>query len=277
MLHDQGADWKRHFAEFEFTSKTSPSEQLGAEARRRACPDRAMRAHGVNNAMALKTSAVWSLVSGDQSDRDAIHHALDVLDRYHGQPNGMFSADEHYAGRDPSQGIELCAVVEALFSLQQALAVTRRRRRWPIALERIAYNALPATFSADMWAHQYDQQPNQVLCTLAKRALGQQRARVEPVRPGAELRLLHGEHAPGLAEAGAEPLDGDAGRRPRGRARTRPSEVRTVVAGGVPVTIIEDTEYPFRDTVDDGLAGQPGRRSRCCCGFRRGPNGAVGA
>ena len=81
-----------------------------------------MRAHGVNNAMALKTSAVWYLVSGDQSDRDAIHRALDMLDRYHGLPNGMFSADEHYAGQDPSQGTELCAVVEAMFSLQQAIA-----------------------------------------------------------------------------------------------------------------------------------------------------------
>ena len=85
-------------------------------------PDLAMLAHGVNNAMALKTCAFWSLLSGDPTDRDAIHRALDVLDRYHGQPNGMFSADEHYAGRDPSEGTELCAVVEAMFSLQQCFA-----------------------------------------------------------------------------------------------------------------------------------------------------------
>jgi len=36
-------------------------------------------------------------------------------------------------------------------------------------LERIAYNALPGTFTPDFWAHQYDQQTNQVLCTVAKR------------------------------------------------------------------------------------------------------------
>ena len=36
-------------------------------------------------------------------------------------------------------------------------------------LERAAYNAFPATFTPDMWAHQYDQQVNQVLCTVAKR------------------------------------------------------------------------------------------------------------
>ncbi|GHO89803.1 hypothetical protein [Dictyobacter formicarum] len=36
-------------------------------------------------------------------------------------------------------------------------------------LELLAYNALPATITADMRAHQYDQQPNQVACTIAKR------------------------------------------------------------------------------------------------------------
>ena len=30
----------------------------------------------------------------------------------------------------------------------------------------MAFNALPATFTPDMWAHQYDQQVNQVQCTI---------------------------------------------------------------------------------------------------------------
>ncbi len=33
-------------------------------------------------------------------------------------------------------------------------------------LESVIYNALPATFSPNMWAHQYDQQVNQVECSL---------------------------------------------------------------------------------------------------------------
>src|SRR4029453_2370547 len=102
VLHDQGTDWKRHFAEFEFRDKTTPETfrmKTGS-----SLPDRAMLAHGVNNAMALKTSALWYLISGDPSDRSAVLRALEVLDKYHGLPNGMFSADEHYAGRDPSQG-----------------------------------------------------------------------------------------------------------------------------------------------------------------------------
>jgi hypothetical protein len=33
-------------------------------------------------------------------------------------------------------------------------------------LEAITFNALPATFSPDMWTHQYDQQVNQVMCSI---------------------------------------------------------------------------------------------------------------
>ncbi len=36
-------------------------------------------------------------------------------------------------------------------------------------LEKICFNALPATFSPDMWSHQYDQQVNQVECSIKER------------------------------------------------------------------------------------------------------------
>jgi len=62
--------------------------------------------------MALKTSGVWWLVSGNSDDRDAADRQLAELDQYHLLPNGMFSCDEHLAGHDPSQGSELCSVVE---------------------------------------------------------------------------------------------------------------------------------------------------------------------
>jgi uncharacterized protein len=244
VLHDQGADWKRHFADFAFREKTTP-ESLGMKPGA-ALPNRAMLAHGVNNAMALKTSALWYLISGDASDRDAVHRALEVLDQYHGLPNGMFSADEHYAGRDPSQGSELCAVVEALFSLQHAIRVTGDRALAD-RVERIAFNALPATFTADMWAHQYDQQPNQVLCTLAKRAWSTNgpEANLFGLEPnfGCCTANMH-QGWPKLVQSlwMSTPDNGLVA------VAYAPNEVRTN-AGGVPVTIVEETDYPFRDTI----------------------------
>jgi uncharacterized protein len=246
-LHNQGADWRQHFASFELTSKTT-NQQLGWGAEPKGLPDLAMRAHGVNNAMALKTSAIWSLVSGDAADRDAIMTAIDVLDRYHGQPNGMFSADEHYAGRDPSEGTELCAVVETMFSLEQSVAA-RGGVALADRLERIAYNALPATLSADMWSHQYDQQANQVLCSLNRRrwVSNGPEANVFGLEPnfGCCTANLH-QGWPKLVASlwMASPDDGLAA------VTYGPSTVRARVGRGIPVTIEERTDYPFRDTIE---------------------------
>jgi hypothetical protein len=84
-LQAQGHDWKGEFAAFPFTSKTNKDE-LGLKDG--ANPEIAMSAHGVNNAMALKTSGVWWLVSGSSEDRAAAGRQLSELDRYHLLPNG---------------------------------------------------------------------------------------------------------------------------------------------------------------------------------------------
>ena len=54
----------------------------------------------------------------------AAHTMISELEQYHGLPNGMFSCDEHLAGLDPSQGSELCTVVEYMFSLEHSLAIS---------------------------------------------------------------------------------------------------------------------------------------------------------
>ena len=244
-LHAQGRDWKAHFADFKFKGKTTTEQLKFAEGG--GMKDIGLGAHGVNNAMAMKTSIVWSQVSRDESDRRAIYQMLGMLDKYHGQPNGMFSADEHYAGTDPSQGIELCAVVEAMYSLEHSVAVLG-----DVALadrlEKISYNALPATISGDMWSHQYDQQPNQVMCSLEKRQWTSNGPEANlfgmDVNFGCCTANMH-QGWPKLASSlwMATADDGLAA------IAYAPSEVRTTVRGGVPVTIIEETEYPFRDEV----------------------------
>jgi len=245
VLGEQGRDWKTFFTNFQFTGKVD-SEQFKKYAQG-GLSDFALGLHGVNNAMALKTAVVWSQVSKDEADRKAIYQMLGVLDKYHGQPNGMFSADEHYAGRDPIQGVELCAVVEAMFSLEHAVAILGD----PLLgdrLEKIAYNAQPATISGDMWSHQYDQQPNQVLCSLEKRPWTSNGPESNlfgmDVNFGCCTANMHQgwpKFAANLWMATAD--DGLAA------VAYAPSEVKTVVNGNVPVSIVEETDYPFRDEV----------------------------
>lgn len=153
-IHSQGFGWRAHFADFKYLDKTPPE----------AC---GMEAHAPNDAMGIKAPGVWYRFSHDPEDRESVFHILEMLDRYHGQATGMFSGDEHLAGKHPSQGIELCAVVEYMFSLEVLCSVLGESILAD-RLEEIAFNALPATFSPDMWAHQYDQQPNQVICRIAE-------------------------------------------------------------------------------------------------------------
>lgn len=149
--HQQGFNWQEHFEDFKY------KEKLTLEAM-------TLFTHGVNNAMSLKAYALWSRQSRKASDRDAVFGFMNILDKYHGQATGIFSCDEHYAGKSPSQGTELCSIVEYMFSMETLLSVLGDCQ-FADRLERIAFNNLPTAFKPDMQAHQYDQQANQVICT----------------------------------------------------------------------------------------------------------------
>ena len=234
ILSTQSYDWKAHFADFQFPGKVSKEQAK-------------LPTHVVNNAMALKTSAVYWQISGDPADRDSIQQILDVMDSHHLMPNGVHSGDEHYAGNSPVQGTELCAVVEGMFSYETLLAILGEAR-FGDRLEKVAYNALPATLSGDMWSHQYDQQPNQVLCTRHPR---------QWTTNGPDSNLFGLEPNFGCCTANyhqgwpkfvaslwmATPDGGVAA------VAWGPSEVTAPVRGGGTVRIIEETGYPFRGDV----------------------------
>ena len=247
LLHKQGFDWQGMFADFQFKEKVDIAALETRGGDKYYMEDLGQRVHGVNNAMALKSSPVWSLVSGSAHDRDAVHHQLAMLDTYHGLPNGMFSADEHLAGRNPSQGTELCTVVETMFSLEVALAITGDPALAD-RLETVAFNALPGTFTDDMWAHQYDQQSNQVESSLHRRPW---------TSNGPEANLFGLEPTFGCCTANfhqgwpklTESLwmsTADGGMAAMVYA---PCTVDTVVQG-VPLRIEQSTDYPFRSRVD---------------------------
>ena len=118
--------------------------------------------HIVNIAMMLKYEAVSSDMLGEEYT-DVAEELLAVLSEYNGTPVGLFTGDECLAGLSPIQGTELCAVVEQMYSYEQLFAYTGEHK-WAERLEVLAFNALPATISDDMWAHQYVQMSNQIAC-----------------------------------------------------------------------------------------------------------------
>ena len=243
-IHGQGYDWRGQFEHFAFTTKQT-RQTLGLKEGTN--PEIAMQSHGVNNAMALKASPVWGLISGKDADMEAVHQQVQILDQYHGLPNGMFSADEHFAGPDPSQGIELCAVVEAMFSYENVEAILGDAD-FGDRLERIAFNALPGTLTDDMWAHQYDQQPNQISCTRTDRqwSTNGPESNLFGLEPnfGCCTANMH-QGWPKLAESlwMATPDGGLA------TVVYAPNEVRTLVGAGTDVRIVEESDYPFEGHV----------------------------
>ena len=250
LLRKQGYDWMAQYAKFQYTERITPEfiklqEDGGLK-------DLALATHGVNNGMAVKAGPIWSLVSGDDADRRAVLTMIGELDKYHGLPYGMFSCDEHLAGLDPSQGSELCTVVEYMFSLEQALAIVGGPSLGD-RLERLAFNALPGTLTDDMWAHQYNQEPNQVECSLHRKPW---------TTDGPESNLFGLEPNFGCCTAnfhqgwpkfasslfllsgmpGTDAHDGLAA------AVYAPCTVHTTLRGTA-VDVVEETGYPFNGTV----------------------------
>ncbi|KAJ3821652.1 hypothetical protein F5880DRAFT_1721306 [Lentinula raphanica] len=148
-----GVPWEKVFSEEYFP--TGPVENLtnpfGME----------LSWHGVNMAEGLKALPATYRFTHNQSDIDAANDSWDLMFKYHGRPSGAYAADEMLAGLEAVRGTELCLVVEAMFSgsyLYQVIGDLKYADR----VERMAYNALPATITADMWGRQYLQQQNQI-------------------------------------------------------------------------------------------------------------------
>lgn len=203
--------------------------------------------HVVNSAMAPKASALsWRLDRRD-ADRVFASKMLDVLDRYHGQITGIFSGDESLSGRNPLQGTELCAVVEFMYSLEHLFS-TFGDPAFADRLERVAFNALPAAIAPDMWSHQYDQQVNQVQCTINPEhgwSTNGPESNLFGLEPnyGCCTSNMHQGWPKFAAHLWMKtPDEGLVA------AAWAPCRVETRLRD-VPVTVAVDTEYPFRDAI----------------------------
>jgi uncharacterized protein len=120
-----------------------------------------MHRHGVNVAMGLKSPALNYQRTGDEKYLKELKTGFNDLMTLHGLPMGIFSADEDLHGNDPTQGAELCAIVESMFSLEQIIGITGDIQ-YMDALERMTFNALPTQTTDDYNAKQYFQIANQV-------------------------------------------------------------------------------------------------------------------
>jgi uncharacterized protein len=239
-------DWKsyfvhfphdpKYFAHFPDVTSEKPHE-----------PPSAWTRQGVDVTQAIQYPIQHFLMSKDQSDVRSVLEGIDNLDKGYGQVGGRWSGDEWLANTDPTQGTELCDVEELLFSLEKSFEIVGELS-FADRIEQLIYNAFPGTCTPDMWAHQYDQQSNQVLVSVAERHWhwNTDTSNIYGFTPNFPCCLAN-MHSPWprfvqtmwMATADQGLIAAAYG----------PCRVRATVAAGATVEIIEETTYPFSDRV----------------------------
>ena len=202
--------------------------------------------HVVNVAMALKSRAMMSRLSKENPSEFA-EKFYNKLMKFHSMPTGHFTGDECLAGDMPIQGSECCGVVEAMYSYEWLVSITGENR-WADLLERLAYNAFPATITPDMWAHQYDQMTNQMqISFLDNESNPFSHNSGEAHYFGLEPHF--GCCTSNFSQAWPKFALSTIMKTENGLAVTAIAPAKAnVIVNGVPVIITIETDYPFRDS-----------------------------
>lgn len=144
LLYSQTYDWKSVFGD-------------GKIAQLNPVPD----LHTVNIAMGLKEPVVYYQQNGKEEFIQAVKDGLTDLRNVHGFVSGLYGADENLHGNNPTQGTEMCTVVEMMYSFEQMARITGDTY-FADYLEKVAFNALPTQHDDNYETRQYFQQANQV-------------------------------------------------------------------------------------------------------------------
>ncbi len=216
----------------------------------RLCLKQLQSFHCVNLAQGIKEPIIRYQQDPDPIYLDAVKKAFHDIRYYHGQPQGMYGGDEPMHGREPTQGIELCSIVELMYSLEKMIAISGDPE-FMDHLEKIAYNALPAQITDDFSVRQYFQQANQIMLTRQRHNFYEEdhhghtdlcfglltgypccTCNMHQGWPKLISHLWYATPDGGLASI-----------------MYGPCKLKAKVKGGVEVSIREETSYPFEDRI----------------------------
>jgi DUF1680 family protein len=206
--------------------------------------------HNVNIAESFREPATYYLQSGNKADLDATYRNQQLVRELYGQvPGGMFGADEdaRKGYDDPRQAVETCGMVEQMTSDQMLLRFTGDTY-WAENCEDVAFNTFPAAFMPDYRSLRYLTAPNMVVSDGVNHAPGIANDGPFLMMNPFSSRCCQHNHAAGWVYYAentwmATPDNGLA-------AQLYAETSVTARAGnGETVTIMENTHYPFSETV----------------------------
>jgi hypothetical protein len=209
--------------------------------------------HNVNFAQGFREATQYWTLSGAQADHDsAYQNYTNMLGRYGQFPGGGFAGDENARPGfgDPRQGFETCGIVEFMGS-HEILTRTTGDPIWADRAEQLAFNMLPAALDPQGKVCHYITAANSVqLDDVVKSSLQFDNDwAMQAYLPGVDQYRCcphnYGQGWPCYVEEMwlATPDGGLAA------ALLGPSSVTAKVVGGASVTITENTNYPFSDTI----------------------------
>lgn len=208
--------------------------------------------HNVNLAQGFREPLQFGLLAGDQRFRDATYRNYATVMGTYGQfAGGGFAGDENCRPGfgDPRQGFETCGIVEFMHSFGMLTRFTGDVD-WADRTEELAFNLLPAAFDEQQRVTHYITSANSIqLDNVPKHGQFQNGFAMQAFKPGIhDYRCCPHNYGMGWPYYTQELwlATSDYG---LAASMYAASEVRAKVGDGTEVTWVQDTNYPFDDTV----------------------------
>jgi hypothetical protein len=230
LLHQQAYDWPDIFTSNNFVLYGTDFQPK----------------HNVNVEEALKMPAVYYQLSQQPSDRNSVTLGIDNLMRENALSFGINSGTEFLSGDSSIQGVEFCAIVESMLSLETAVRITGD----PLLadrLETISFNAMPAATANNIKALQYYTLPNNVIAIDGGHGFNEDYDNATLPGPDSGFPCCRFNFQMGWPKfvQNSWAATADGGLAVIAYAPT----VVNALRGGQQVQITEDTSYPFEEQV----------------------------
>ena len=209
--------------------------------------------HNVNIAESFRTPTVfWVQAQQPELLAGAEKNYEQVMGKYGQFPGGGFAGDENCREGfyDPRQGFETCGMVEFMHSFEMLTKITGQPS-WADRCEDVAFNSFPASMTPDLKALHYLTAANSVQLDSKNKSPGiQNGGEMISYSPYEAYRCCQHNHGMGWPYYAEELWLGT----PDGglcASLYAASSVKAKAGAGTgkDVSIDEQTDYPFRDTV----------------------------
>jgi len=207
--------------------------------------------HNVNIAQCFREPATYYMLSGDSAHLQASYNVHNLIRNTFGQvPGGMFGADENarIGYIDPRQGTETCGFVEEMASDELMLRMTGDPF-WAEQCENVAFNSYPAAVMPDFKALRYITCPNHAISDSENHHPGIDNSGPFLAMNPFSSRCCQHNHTQGWPYY-AEHLVLASADNGIALAMYGACTAKVKVSNGVEVTLTENTNYPFEESVN---------------------------